>query len=353
MRQVRAIWHILKAIGPAPRAARQGNRIFRYFVFKALDDAGVFRFLEQPRTYGELLAEFGFIQNEYVDDLLATLSADPASPMAQNGGLYHLRPGVPMPSLDEILATTDPRVRPAASIAEAISANIVDRMREDLVGVREFFEQDNQRLVRTFQQTLNTRIYTGTRAAAFGFLPRRDLRWLRGRSMINIGCASGRETAEIWLRLGGQIRITAVDAVPSMIELADRGFEPLLDGLDPRHPPVTPANRPRFEHADALRLPYPDDTFDSMFWFLVLQWTADPARAIAEAVRVVRPGGLLFGCQPMRPLVSHYMHLVVRSSRNSYGFFWPQDFVHWFAQAGAEVEVGPIGIFLARKRAAG
>lgn len=353
MRQVRAVWHILRAIGPAPRAATQGNRIFRYFVFKALDDVGVFRYLEQPRSYGELLTEFSFTQNEYVDELLATLSKDPASPMTREGDLYRLRPGVPMPTLDEILAATDPRVRPAASIAEAISANIVDRMREDLVGVREFFEQDNRRLVQTFQETLNTRIYTGTRSAAFAYLPRRDLRWLRGRSLINIGCASGRETAEIWLKLGGTVRITAVDAVPSMIELAERGFEPLLDRLAPRRPPLTNANRPRFDLADAMRLPYPDNTFDSMFWFLVLQWTADPARAIAEAVRVVRPGGLLFGCQPMRPLVSNYMHLVVRSSRNSYGFFWPQDYTHWFVQAGADIELGPIGIFLARKRAAG
>ena len=353
MRQARAIWHILKAIGPAPRAASQGNRIFRYFVLKALDDVGVIRFLQTPRAYGELLTEFGFTQNEYVDELLATLVKDPSSPITMNGQSYLLKPGATIPSLDELLAETDRRLRSVASIAQAISANIVDRMREDLVGVREFFEQDNRRLVHMFQEQLNTRIYTGTRAAAFGYLPDRDRRWLRGKSLINIGCASGRETAEIWLKLGGQTRITAIDAVPSMLDIAERNFAPLLDELDPGHPAITPDNRPRFDLADAMRLPYSDNTFDSMFWFLMLQWTADPSRAIAEAVRVVRPGGLLFGCQPLRPLVSNYMNLVVRSSRNSYGFFWPQDYVHWFVQAGADIDLGPIGIFLARKRAAG
>ncbi len=353
MRQARAIWHILKAIGPAPRAASQGNRIFRFFVFKALDDVGVLRFLQTPRTYGELLTEFGFIQNDYVDELLDTLVKDPSSPIARNEHVYHLRPGAVIPSLENLLAETDRRLRSVAGIAETISANIVDRMREDLVGVREFFEQDNRRIVHMFQEQLNTRIYTGTRAAAFGYLPDRDLRWLRGKSLINIGCASGRETAEIWLKLGGQVRITAIDAVPSMLDLAERNFEPLLAEIDPNHPPITPENTPRFDLADAIRLPYPDNTFDSMFWFLMLQWTSDPSRAIAEAVRVVRPGGILFGCQPMRPLISNYMDLVIRSSRNSYGFFWPQEYVHWFVQAGADIDLGPIGIFLARKRAAG
>jgi SAM-dependent methyltransferase len=204
-----------------------------------------------------------------------------------------------------------------------------------------------------FQEQLNTRIYAGSRAAAFGFLPDRDRRWLRGKSLINIGCASGRETAEIWLKLDGQILITAVDAVPSMLELAERNFDSLIDTIAPGHPPVTPRNRPRFDLADAMRLPYADNTFDSMFWFLMLQWVADPAKAIREAVSVVRPGGLLFGGQPMRPLVSNYMDLVVRASRNSYGFFWPQDYTHWFNEAGADIELGPIGIFLARKRPAG
>ena len=353
MRQARAFWHILRAIGPAPRAATQGNRIFRYFVFKALEDIGVIRFLQTPRTYGELLTEFGFTQNEYVDELLGAVVRDPFSPITKNGDTYFLRPGATTPSLHDLLAKTDRRIRSVAAIAEPIAANIVDRMREDVVGVREFFEHDNRRLVHMFQEQLNKRIYTGTRAAAFGYLPDGDRRWLRGKSLINIGCATGRETAEIWLKLGGQVRITAIDIVPSMLELAERNFAPLLDELDPDHPPVTAHNQPRFDLADAMRLPYPDNSFDSMFWFLMLQWTSDPARAIAEAVRVVRPGGLLFGCQPLLPLVSNYTNLVVQSSRNSFGFFWPQDYIHWFREAGAEIDLGPIGIFLARKRAAG
>ncbi len=49
--------------------------------------------------------------------------------------------------------------------------------------------------------------------------------------------------------------------------------------------------RLRFEHADAGALPFDDDSFDRAFSLLVLQFVPDPARAVAEMRRVVRPGG--------------------------------------------------------------
>jgi SAM-dependent methyltransferase len=46
-----------------------------------------------------------------------------------------------------------------------------------------------------------------------------------------------------------------------------------------------------FEQADARALPFPDNSFDRAFSLLVLQFIAEPARAVAEMQRVVRPGG--------------------------------------------------------------
>lgn len=45
------------------------------------------------------------------------------------------------------------------------------------------------------------------------------------------------------------------------------------------------------EHADARELPFADHFFDRAFSLLVLQFVPDPARAVAEMCRVVRPGG--------------------------------------------------------------
>jgi SAM-dependent methyltransferase len=50
-------------------------------------------------------------------------------------------------------------------------------------------------------------------------------------------------------------------------------------------------HRLRFEHADARALPFANQSFDRAFSLLVLQFVPDPAGAVAEMRRVVRPGG--------------------------------------------------------------
>jgi SAM-dependent methyltransferase len=47
----------------------------------------------------------------------------------------------------------------------------------------------------------------------------------------------------------------------------------------------------RFTVGDAASLDEPDDAFDAARCERTLQWLADPAAAVAELVRVVRPGG--------------------------------------------------------------
>jgi demethylmenaquinone methyltransferase / 2-methoxy-6-polyprenyl-1,4-benzoquinol methylase len=49
--------------------------------------------------------------------------------------------------------------------------------------------------------------------------------------------------------------------------------------------------RPRFEWADAMALPYPDDSFDAATVGFGARNFDDLARGLAEMVRVVRPGG--------------------------------------------------------------
>ena len=51
--------------------------------------------------------------------------------------------------------------------------------------------------------------------------------------------------------------------------------------------------RIRFEQADAISLPFGEATFDRVFCLLVLQFIPDTPRAIAEMLRVVRPGGVV------------------------------------------------------------
>jgi len=70
--------------------------------------------------------------------------------------------------------------------------------------------------------------------------------------------------------------------------------------------------RPRFEWADALALPYPDDRFDAATVGFGVRNFEDLAAGLAELVRVVRPGGrvvVLEMTTPTRPPLSLFFGL--------------------------------------------
>ncbi len=72
-----------------------------------------------------------------------------------------------------------------------------------------------------------------------------------------------------------QARVAAVDFTPRMVRLG----RARTDG------------RVRWAEGDALRLPFPDATFDAVVNGFVLRNVVDVEAMLAELVRVVRPGG--------------------------------------------------------------
>lgn len=63
-----------------------------------------------------------------------------------------------------------------------------------------------------------------------------------------------------------------------------------------QHTPALP-----FVAGDALRLPFADDTFDTVTMSFGLRNVADPDAALAELARVTRPGGTLVICEFSQP----------------------------------------------------
>jgi ubiquinone/menaquinone biosynthesis C-methylase UbiE len=329
---------------------KQIDQFFRYYILETLDEEGLFEFLREPRTYGQILAEFGYQDSKYTRELLEVLASDKHNVILKENDVYRLNPEEPIPDIADIVGSTEKRYQHFGLMAKGMARYIPQRLRGEPIDLSDSFEQDGRQLMTKFDATLGSRAYTAARNSGFAFLKSKERKDLHGKKLLEVGCGSGRETAEIWLKWNGDINITAVDSVPSMLELAKQRFEDYLDEIDQSHPPLTDANRPVFEQASATALPFDDNSFDAVYCAFVLHWTPDPRQAISEIVRVLKPGGLLFGIQPTKPAADAYFDLVVRVNENSHGFFWVEEFRRWHEEQGVELEtMTPITIYRGHK----
>lgn len=188
-----------------------------------------------------------------------------------------------------------------------------------------------------YDDVLTHRLYTALRNSSFAYINLKDL---IGKKILDIGCGSGRETAEIWIKLKGNAHIVATDPVKSFIETAESLFRMILEETIQKVarnkilPDLTKDNKPEFAVMKAEELKYPDESFDVAFLQQILHWTSNPRQAILEIGRVLRPGGLFFGCQGTLPLSTPYMDTMIRAHEDVHGFFSLPDFKKWLREAG-------------------
>lgn len=108
---------------------------------------------------------------------------------------------------------------------------------------------------------------------------------LRGRRVLDLGCGAG-HTALAFAAAGAEV--VAVDITEAMLDqgrrlAAERGL------------------RVRFETGDACGLELDDASFDCVTSRLSAHHYARPTDAVAEAARVLRPGGLLLVSDSVAP----------------------------------------------------
>lgn len=106
-----------------------------------------------------------------------------------------------------------------------------------------------------------------------------------GARVLDIGCGSGRHTAAAYELKGG--RAVGVDINTADLEAA-RGRLRFHDSVGAHG-----GGAWALAAADSLALPFPDGAFDLVICSEVLEHIVDHRQALAEAVRVLTPGGLL------------------------------------------------------------
>jgi ubiquinone/menaquinone biosynthesis C-methylase UbiE len=102
-----------------------------------------------------------------------------------------------------------------------------------------------------------------------------------GRDVLELGGGSGAMAQEL-LSENREIRLTLTDIDPRMAAAARRR----LARFGPRARVIV---------GDGTRLEFADGAFDTICSWLMLHHTIDWEGVLAEAVRVIRPGGLLVG----------------------------------------------------------
>jgi ubiquinone/menaquinone biosynthesis C-methylase UbiE len=106
------------------------------------------------------------------------------------------------------------------------------------------------------------------------------LEWLnapKNLKWIEVGCGNGAFTEDL-IAHRVPLEVTAVD--PSEGQLSFARTRPA-------------AKLAQFREADAQALPFPNRSFDAAAMALVITFIPDPAKAVREMARVVRPGGLV------------------------------------------------------------
>lgn len=100
-------------------------------------------------------------------------------------------------------------------------------------------------------------------------------------ALLEVGCGPGTLWVENLSRLPEGWDVTLTDLSPGMVEEARANLQDREQGLS-------------FRQADAMSIPYPDQTFDAVLAMYMLYHVPDRGKALAEMKRVLKQDGKLY-----------------------------------------------------------
>ena len=357
MGKIKAWFTLITQMGPVASIGNKFEVLNRFFVLDVLNDQGLFEFISTPKTYEEILNHFGYKDISYTQELFKLLKEDKGKIIlfSEDNNTYQRNPQVEFPKLKVLLNIRDfERIYMASKVPQKFAKVIPNRMSGKS---KDFIEELGEAGPSLFDydEALTHKLYTGLRNSSFAFIKTNKL---LKKKILDIGCGSGRETAELWMKFKGNSNIVGVDPIPGFIETARELFRVILEETIQKiaknkiFPELTEDNHPEFAAMKAEELKFPDESFDAVYLQQILHWTSDPRKAIHEIGRVLKPGGLFFGCQGTLPLRTPYMDIMIRAHEKVNGFFGLDDFKKWLSEAGFInfKRTTPAGIFKTIKK---
>jgi len=112
------------------------------------------------------------------------------------------------------------------------------------------------------------------------------------KSVLDVGCGVGHWGRCLAPLLSADCTLTGIDREPQWVDEARKRSA------------VLGKRAVSFVQGDAERLPFADESFDMVTCQTVMIHLKDPRVAMAEMIRVLRPGGLLVIAEPNNTLVN-------------------------------------------------
>lgn len=146
-----------------------------------------------------------------------------------------------------------------------------------------------------------------------------------GSSILDVPCGGGITLSR--LQPGQRVRYVAADIAPAMLQRARRHARPGSDTTT------------EFVECDITGMPFSDDEFDLVVCFSGLHCLPDPAAAVREIARCVRPGGRVIADVALQGQLRRCDAFMTFGRR--FGVFglpatWT-DVRRWFANAGLTI----------------
>lgn len=115
-------------------------------------------------------------------------------------------------------------------------------------------------------------------------------------TVLDCGAGTGALSQALIRVLPAPFALTAIDVSPRMLEQAQNALQRINADVTVRQ-------------ANAAALPFDNNTFDLVMTAHMLEHLTDPAIALSEMVRVLKPGGRLVVCVTRRTLFGMMIHL--------------------------------------------